>query len=165
MIVLDVCCGGRSFWFEKENDFTIFMDNRVETIKRKDTLRKNGKRWGGWIFSIKPDIQADFSNIPFKSNTFNLVIFDPPHAKFGKSSYMAKQYGSLCNNWRDVLKSAFSECFRVLKKNSILIFKWNEIDIKVREILELTPEKPLFGHKSGKQMNTHWITFLKGVAK
>jgi len=32
----------------------------------------------------------------------------------------------------------------------------------VAEILALTPEVPLFGHQSGKTMQTHWIAFLKG---
>lgn len=45
----------------------------------------------------------------------------------------------------------------------ILIFKWNEDQIKVSEILALTNEKPLFGHKSGKRMSTHWITFMKAA--
>jgi len=31
----------------------------------------------------------------------------------------------------------------------------------VREILALTPERPLYGHKSGKASKTHWIAFLK----
>ena len=34
-------------------------------------------------------------------------------------------------------------------------------DIKVSEILKLTPEKPIFGHISGKRSNTHWICFMK----
>ena len=30
--ILDVCCGSRMFWFDKENPDTIFADNReVET--------------------------------------------------------------------------------------------------------------------------------------
>lgn len=30
--ILDACCGSRMFWFDKENENTIFMDNRdVET--------------------------------------------------------------------------------------------------------------------------------------
>ena len=31
----------------------------------------------------------------------------------------------------------------------------------VSELLALTDEKPLFGHKSGKREKTHWITFMK----
>ena len=31
----------------------------------------------------------------------------------------------------------------------------------VSEILALTDQQPLFGHKSGKRVNTHWMTFMK----
>ena len=60
-----------------------------------------------------------------------------------------------------MLTKGFKECFRVLQSGGSLIFKWNDTDIKVTEILKLTPEKPIFGHKSGKQNNTHWICFMK----
>ena len=79
----------------------------------------------------------------------------------GKNSWMAKKYGVLGETWRDDLRKGFSECFRVLKEGGILIFKWNESDISVKEILELVDYKDLFGHPSGKRMNTHWICFMK----
>ena len=75
--------------------------------------------------------------------------------------WMAKKYGILNNAWQDDIKSGFSECFRVLKVGGVLIFKWNETQIKVSEILKLTNEKPLFGHISGKRSNTHWVCFMK----
>ena len=57
-----------------------------------------------------------------------------------------------------------SEYWRVVE---ILIFKWNENQISVREILSLTDEKPIFGHITRKhkinQTATHWITFMKGI--
>jgi hypothetical protein len=31
----------------------------------------------------------------------------------------------------------------------------------LREVLALTPEKPLYGHRSGKKAQTHWVAFLK----
>jgi ubiquinone/menaquinone biosynthesis C-methylase UbiE len=75
---------------------------------------------------------------------------------------MAQSYGRLeRDTWRDDIRLGFSECFRVLKKNGILIFKWNECDILLKDILELTPEKPLFGHPSGKAQKTHWVCFMK----
>ena len=49
----------------------------------------------------------------------------------------------------------------MLATGGVLIFKWNETQIKVSEILELTNHKPVFGHISGKRANTHWITFMK----
>lgn len=50
---------------------------------------------------------------------------------------------------------------RVLKPNGILIFKWNEVEIPLNEILKLFNKEPLFGHPSGKRMNTHWVCFMK----
>lgn len=47
------------------------------------------------------------------------------------------------------------------KPGGFLIFKWNETDIRVSEVLKLTTEKPVFGHISGKRSNTHWICFMK----
>lgn len=64
-----------------------------------------------------------------------------------------------------MLAKGFKECFRVLKPGGFLIFKWNETDIKVSEVLKLTPEKPIFGHISGKRSNTHWICFMKDYIK
>lgn len=75
------------------------------------------------------------------------------------------KYGALYSDWRDLLAKGFAECFRVLKPGGFLIFKWNETDIKVTEILKLTPAKPIFGHISGKRANTHWICFMKGGAE
>jgi SAM-dependent methyltransferase len=68
----------------------------------------------------------------------------------------------LHTDWRDDLRKGFAECFRVLKPDGVLIFKWNEDQILVSEILKLTPEKPLFGHRSGKRSQTHWMAFMKG---
>ncbi len=74
---------------------------------------------------------------------------------------MGKKYGVLGKGWRDDLQRGFSECFRVLAIDGVLIFKWNEIHIKVSEVLELTDQRPLFGHKSGKRSDTHWLCFIK----
>ena len=51
------------------------------------------------------------------------------------------------------------------RPDGVLIFKWCEDEIPVSRILELTPERPLFGHKSGKQQKTHWVTFMKPNAE
>lgn len=49
----------------------------------------------------------------------------------------------------------------MLKRGGTLIFKWNECDIPLLEILRCTPNKPLFGHPSGKAQKTHWCLFWK----
>lgn len=153
--ILDVCCGGRMFWFDKTNKAVVFMDNR----KIFDTL------CDGRDFEVNPDIIADFRNIPYDDNSFNLVVFDPPHLiKVGEKSWLAQKYGKLNPiSYKDDLKQGFSECFRVLKDNGVLVFKWNETDIKTSEIIKLSPIKPLFGHKSGKLNKTQWLVFMKGI--
>lgn len=75
---------------------------------------------------------------------------------------MAKKYGKLTEDgWRDFIHDAFCECMRVLKPNGTLIFKWSEVDIPLKDVLKQIPFKPLYGHKSGKHMTTHWIAFIK----
>lgn len=60
-----------------------------------------------------------------------------------------------------MLHDGFEECMRVLKPNGTLIFKWSETDITVKKILDVIGAKPLYGHKSGKAMKTHWMAFIK----
>lgn len=75
---------------------------------------------------------------------------------------MRKKYGVLDKEtWREDLTKGFAECFRVLKVNGTLVFKWNETSIMLKEILELTDQRPILGHPSGKRMGTHWVLFLK----
>ena len=45
--------------------------------------------------------------------------------------------------------------------DGVLIFKWDEYEIPIKEILKLTNQKPLFGHISGKRAQTHWVCFMK----
>lgn len=156
--ILDACCGGKMFYFDKSDDRVLFQDIR----KIKTTL------CDGRIFEVNPDVQCDFTNMPYEDETFSMVVFDPPHLKYTGSKkelngYQMIKYGSLHKDWRDMLSKGFKECFRVLKSGGFLIFKWNETDIKVSEILKLTPEKPVFGHISGKRSNTHWICFMKDL--
>lgn len=149
--MLDSCCSNRAFWFNKKDPRAIYVDKRKETIVLTDR-----------VMEISPDIQADFTNLPFPDNTFTIVVFDPPHViREEARGYITKRYGVLNGDWRTMLKDGFSECFRVLKPNGTLIFKWSDSNVPVAEILALTPEKPLFGHKSGKLSLTHWIAFLK----
>lgn len=152
--ILDACCGSKMFWFDKKNPKAEFVDIRKESHVLCD----------GRSLEILPDTIADFRELPFADETFYLVVFDPPHLKnLGKSSWMAAKYGILNPTWKDDIRQGFKECLRVLKPNGTLIFKWNEDQILVSEILKLVDEKPLFGHKSGKQAKTHWITFMKTV--
>ncbi|MEG1203554.1 MAG: SAM-dependent methyltransferase, partial [Comamonas sp.] len=75
------------------------------------------------------------------------------------------KYGKLGSDWREDMRQGFAECFRVLRPNGTLVFKWNETQIKVRELLALTPEKPLYGQVSGRTGMTHWLVFIKPMVQ
>lgn len=159
MKILDPCCGSRMMYFDKQDQRVLFGDIRQEEhyLKDRDLVRH---------LEVKPDIKMDFTNIPFDDASFRLVVFDPPHlVRAGKKSWLGKKYGKLGEDWRNDIKKGFSECFRVLEEGGVLIFKWNENQISVQEILSLTDEKPIFGHVTRKhkanQTATHWITFMK----
>lgn len=153
-IVLDVCCSVKGMWFDKSDNRTLFMDKRKET--HIDTYPCGTK-----TNIINPDIVGDFTDIKFPDNSFWHIVFDPPHIKQKAESQITKKYGVLEDDWRETISKGFKECFRVLKPNGTLIFKWSEVQFPVKEILKLTDQKPLYGHKSGKKMNTHWICFIK----
>lgn len=116
---------------------------------------------------VKPDMLMDYRDLPFPDGTFRMVVLDPPHLRnAGETSYMAQKYGCLDQEtWKADLKTMFSECFRVLKEHGVLIFKWNETQIPVSQILKLTAHKPLFGNKQPNRTGTHWIVFMKEDAK
>ena len=154
--VLDVCCGPRGMWFNKHDERCLYLDRRNE-------VHHLSYPSGNYTERIEPDEIGDFTDIKQPDNSFHLVVFDPPHIPQEKpSGRIVIKYGHLTGDWKTMLKKGFKECFRVLKPNGVLIFKWNECRIHVKEILELTDEQPLFGHKSGKSMQTHWISFIKG---
>lgn len=157
--VLDPCSGSRMFYFDRSDNRVLFGDIRRETFALKDKSSTGGFRH----LSVDPDQIMDFTALPFDEASFHLIVFDPPHlVRNGSSGWLAKKYGKLGANWRTDIAAGFSECFRVLKPNGTLIFKWNEQEIKVSEILSLTDQKPLFGNRCGKTAKSHWLVFLKG---
>lgn len=157
--VLDPCCGSRMMWFDKKDVRTVFGDRRHETLVVTDrTHRKDGTR----TLCIEPDHVMDFRALPFADGTFKLVAFDPPHLeRAGPKSWLAAKYGKLSDDWRADLRVGFAECFRVLEPEGVLVFKWNETQVKLREVLALTPHQPLFGQVSGRSGMTHWLVFMK----
>ncbi len=154
--VLDVCCGPKGMWFDKQDQRALYLDRRCET-------HKNNYPSGYKEMEIKPDIIGDFTNIQQPDNSFSLVVFDPPHIKRSETNAgeIGKRYGKLNGEWKEMLRKGFEECFRVLKPDGVLIFKWCEVEIPIKEILELTEHKPLFGHKTKKNLLTHWVAFIK----
>lgn len=158
--VLDPCCGSRMMWLDRRHPDVVFGDQRRETVTVTD--RSHGNMSGTRTLRIEPDTLLDFRKLPFPDEAFKLVAFDPPHlVRAGPRSWLAAKYGKLSDAWRDDLRAGFSECFRVLAHDGVLVFKWNETQVRIPEVLALTPVQPLFGHLSGRKGLTHWLVFMK----
>lgn len=110
---------------------------------------------------VDPDIQCDFTNLPFEDSSFKLVVWDPPHLLRVGDGLLKALYGKLDENWPQMLHDGFQECMRVLEPDGVLIFKWAETDIPAAEVWKAIGQKPLFGHHSGKRSRTFWACFMK----
>ena len=64
--ILDVCCGSKMFWFDKENPSVVFGDKRRESHILCD----------GRALEINPDVLLDFTNLEFSDETFKLVVLE-----------------------------------------------------------------------------------------
>lgn len=158
--VLDATCGSRMIWFNKNNELAVFVDKR-ELDNEEIWTSGDGKVTR--YCNIHPDIIADFTCLPFEDNTFYHVVFDPPHLiQGGDNAWMVKKYGKLNKDtWKRMLHDGFSECMRVLKPYGTLIFKWNETQIPVKDVITAIGAEPLYDNRSGKQGKTHWMAFIK----
>ena len=152
--ILDVCCGGRTFRRDKNNPLAEYMD-----IRREEAwfipARPN--------FEVDPDFVADFRNIPRADNSYKLVVFDPPHLiHAGEKSWLKGKYGKLTKeSWPADLKQGFRECMRVLEPYGTLVFKWNENQVKLTEVLKAIDYQPLFGTRSWRNNSTIRLVFMK----
>lgn len=55
--ILDACCGGRMFYFDKHNPNVLFQD-----IRKVDTHLCDGRH-----FVVNPDVVADFRSMPYRT--------------------------------------------------------------------------------------------------
>ena len=156
--ILDPASSMRAFYFDKQDKRVVFGDIR----ENEEHLLTNGQ-----TIKIKPDKVMDFRELPYASESFKAVIFDPPHILgASEKADMFKKYGGLVKEtWKKDIGKGFAECFRVLEPFGTLIFKWTEIQIKLKDVLELTDHKPIIGHRSGAKMRTHWVLFIKDELK
>lgn len=136
-IILDVCCGGRMFWFNKKHPNVLYVDIRKEN-KGFMRVRPN--------FEIAPDEIQDYTNLKYPDKSFKMVVWDPPHTirpGTAKTGIIAMRYGRLfLESWEENLELGFKECWRVLEDYGVLIFKWNSKEKKLDQILKLFPYPP-----------------------
>lgn len=143
----------------------FYFDKHDPRVQCNDIRRESHVLCDGRVFTVCPDSVEDFQALPYADATFYLVVFDPPHlVRCGPRSWQAKKYGKLSKQtWRKDLSAGFDECWRVLRPGGTLIFKWNETQISVRQVLKCFAQRPVFGHTTTANLKTHWMTFYKSV--
>ena len=164
MKILDATAGSRGIWYQKDLPFVTWMDKRKG--KYTSYISPKDKR----VINVNPDVVADWTKtIPFENNYFDMVVFDPPHLvkkPCKKLSRMEYQYTSLNKDtWKQDLQKGFNELFRVLKPYGFLVLKWCETNIKIMDVVGLSPYKPMFSNMSlernGSDRNNYMVIFSK----
>ena len=152
--ILDACCGGRMWWWDKAHPLAVYMDERVAPKGTRPSQP-------GW--SCDPDILGDFRAMPFDDETFQLVVFDPPHIiRDEAKGEFSVAYGVLPrSSEQDDLAKGFAECWRVLVPGGTLVFKWAG---KVERVRPHFPAVPIVGTRQlrvASGLGTRWFIFYK----
>lgn len=142
--ILDLSAGNRHIWFDKNHPAALYVDVRAE---------------------VSPDIIADTRRLPADvGDGYDLVVFDPPHCNFGKTSRMVKDYGHhTAAEIRSIVSDTAREAHRVTVPAALMAFKWNTHDQKLEKILALMNDywEPLFGHivsaPQRRPSTTYWV--------
>lgn len=147
MRILDATCSHRLMWENRNDPETVYMDIRPE---------------------VAPDIVGDITRAPFAAGTFDLVIFDPPHASLGVNSTMADRYGVFTDaQIRAAVASGFQEISRVLREDGLCLFKWSDGSYPLGKMVAMRPpaltvlvtQRVSYHNKSGNQC--FWVTLVK----
>jgi len=160
--VLDATTGGKHIWHgeSKDADRVVFADRRAVP---EGTITQQPS------WAVVPDVRADYRSLPFATESFDLVCFDPPHRVTDGgmeqiSGIIETKYGCLrAETWQSDLRAAFEECWRVLRTGGTLTMKWNDAMRDSGNVLDQLPETPLYGTNSAKpDTETNWWVFHKG---
>lgn len=147
MKILDVSGGRRMMWFDQRNPLCTFLDIRQE---------------------MEPDVVADSTQpLPFDKESFDLVVFDPPHLSTGRGARMAKTYGHMpAAKCRQLVEDTARQIRVVLKPDGLLCFRWCDHTQRLERILGLLHGfEPLFGHKvaerNRRRSSLYWIVLRR----
>ncbi len=141
MKILDMFAGKRAVWFNKKHPCATYLDKRA---------------------CVSPDFIADSTRLPREvGDSFELIVFDPPHMNCGPNSNMSRVYGHhTTKEILELIEGAAKEAHRISLSEALLALKWNDHDIKLQRVFELMPQwEPLFGHltKDGPGSKTYWV--------
>jgi len=165
--ILDATCGGRSIWHpeNKDRDDTLYIDKRKE---ESGFLGREEYGHSKRNYSVQPDEQQDYRDLPYEDGSFNLIVFDPPHAIRGDGmktlhGVSHRKWGCLhAETWQEDLRSGFTELWRVLSVGGTLVFKFADESADFKEVLSLAPTDPLFGTSVRDHTSeTRWFVFYK----
>ena len=134
-MMLDLTAGNRTMWTCKDSPYVVFLDVEAE-------------------LAVPPTVIADSRYLPFRSEVFDIVFFDPPHA-WGKRKWQGYHcsprdaYGrhvTAYYGWdkyptrgallRYVYDTA-REAARVTKPDAALWFKWCDLNSPLEAVLPL----------------------------
>jgi len=117
---------------------------------------------------VAPDIRADLKRLPFREQIFSMIIFDPPHARYGSSSYMNLRYGCLSRkDYSALVVWANIEFARVLKPQGYVYAKVFDYEDRPTILKRCFSNfKPLLdiqhtSKASATSYKTHWMLFVK----
>jgi SAM-dependent methyltransferase len=151
--ILDACCGGRHWWWDKAHPLAVYMDIS-ERPPGSISYRPN--------WECRPDLLGDFRAMPFVDASFQLVLFDPPHIvrqSLNPRGVIPTKYGALPHeSEQEDLRRGFAECWRVLAPGGSLIFKWAD---KLERVRPYFPAQPIVGTRSPRGGQTRWFVFYK----
>ena len=161
--ILDACCGGRMWWWDKEHPLAIYMD--VREAPKGSVGELTGRPEWNPNFEVAPTCLGDFRNMPFADESFQLVVFDPPHVTREKQppeGINGLKYGALHPATADDdLRLGFAECWRVLRPGGTLVFKWAGTLARVEKHFPVTPTVGTRNWRTSSGLGTRWIIFYK----
>lgn len=172
-MILDACCGPK-YWYrglheQFSDEELVFMDTR------EGQFSTHGRRETEEFITIEPTKVGSITAIPWPDNTFSLILFDPPHDKWGPKSFMRAQYGSWTHE--DFIINTYhanKEFHRVLKPGGLVYakilehknrprepYKWNR---PAKLVEQFTNFKLLldtaYQSQAGKTRTTHLMLFV-----
>jgi len=165
--ILDATCGGRSIWHpeNKDRDDTLYVDKRE---KAEGFVNEGIDTDVNKEYSIEPDEVQDYRDLPYEDESFNLIVFDPPHTvRSGGMETLTgvqeRKWGALHGEqWQSDLTDGFDELFRVLSPGGTLIFKFADRAVDFSDVLACSPRQPLFGTSVyDGTVETRWFVFYK----
>lgn len=121
-MILDVTVGARKIycgWDKKLNDPLVGID-----VRKGDFSYNCSDDWVDHEVLVEPTIQADLKHLPFQSNIFEGVVFDPPHTNASLDTWIGRYYGAWTQREAiQTVRHANKEFARVLRPRGFLILK------------------------------------------